>query len=431
MATRGYTPVKQVVVKLWGQEIGRLAPDPKLGIYVFAYTEEFCATGIQPAPLHAPAIAGQVYAFPSLSAETYHRLPAFIADALPDKFGNSLINRYMAEKGVASASITSLDRLAYLGSRAMGALIFEPDNGPSETLSSAIEMNQLVLGAREALSGTFSSESASVDALKSIIEVGTSAGGARAKAVIAVSRETGEIRSGQLDAPPEYDHWLLKFDGMVDTELSHPQNYGRIEYAYYIMALAAGIRMTESRLLEENGRAHFMTRRFDRDAGDKRNHMQTLCAMAHLDFNLRGANSYTQLFACIRQLGLPYVDMEQAFRRMAFNVMAKNCDDHTKNTSFVLSQNDVWRLSPGYDITFAYNPNGEWTYQHLMAVNGKYKDITRADLMAEAERYGIGTAAEVLNEVAGAITRWDEAADIAKIAKKEKQDIAGMLQPLS
>ncbi|SNR68250.1 serine/threonine-protein kinase HipA [Methylobacillus rhizosphaerae] len=426
MALAGYTPVNRIIVKIWGQEVGRLALDPNTGYYAFAYAREFCETGIELSPIQAPAEFGKVYVFPDLAMHTYHRLPAFLADALPDRFGNALVNRYMADHGVPAEAITPLDRLAYQGSRAMGALTFEPDARPFAQYSSAIELAQLVSGAREALTGNFADNHEAREALHRLIEVGTSAGGARAKAVIAMHPVTKEIRSGQMDTPAGFEHWLLKFDGIHDNELEMSQGYGRIEYAYYLMAIAAGINMMESQLLEENGRAHFMTRRFDRNA-ETRNHIQTLCAMAHLDFNVRETNSYGQLFACIKRLNLPYKDLEEAFRRMVFNVMAKNCDDHTKNISFILPQQHAWRLAPAYDISFAYNPHGEWTYQHLMAVNGKFKEITPADMLAEAQRYGIGTAKNVIEEVHNAVGRWQEAAEIAGVSESQYQHIAALL----
>lgn len=426
MALAGYSPVNRIIVNIWGQEVGRLALDPGTGYYAFAYAKAFCETGMQLSPIQAPAEFGKVYVFPDLAVHTYHRLPAFLADALPDRFGNALVNRYMADLGVPEDAITPLDRLAYLGSRAMGALTFEPDAKPFTQDSTAIELSQLVLGAREALTGNFSDNREAREALHRLIEVGTSAGGARAKAVIAMHPITKEIRSGQLAAPLGFEHWLLKFDGIRDDELEMSQGYGRIEYAYYLMALAAGINMMESQLLEENGRAHFMTRRFDRIAED-RLHIQTLCAMAHLDFNLRETNSYGQLFACIKRLNLPYADLEEAFRRMVFNVFAKNCDDHTKNISFILPAHGAWGLAPAYDLSFAYNPHGEWTYQHLMAVNGKFKDITTEDMLAEAKRYGIGTAKNVIDEVRNAVERWEEAAEVAGVSEGQYRHIAGLI----
>lgn len=286
-----YKHVDRVDVHLWGEHIGAAALDPAYGYYVFAYTEDFKATGVEPAPLHMPARNSQPYLFTELPEATYKRLPALLSDALPDDFGNALINRYMADKGIAASAVTALDRLAYMSTRAMGALTFKPSRGPATHKATAIVLGSLVEQARKAVVGLVDDDDHANAALRSIIDVGTSAGGARAKAVIALNPETDEIRAGQLDAPEGFEHWLLKFDGMgTDNELGTSQDYGRIEYAYHLMARAAGIDMTECRLLKENGRAHFMTQRFDRGAGNVRHHMQTLCAMDHLDYKKKGTS---------------------------------------------------------------------------------------------------------------------------------------------
>jgi len=314
----------------------------------------------------------------------------------------------------------------------MGALTFKPSRGPVKHIPTAIELSSLVEQARQAVTGSMTDDQHTNAALRSIIDVGTSAGGARAKAVIALQLETGEIRSGQLDAPDGFEHWLLKFDGMgTDQELGTTQNYGRIEYAYYLMARAAGLNMTECRLLKENGRAHFITKRFDREGKSSRHHMQTLCAMAHVDYKKKGTNAYSQLFNTIGQLELPYKDLEQAFRRMVFNVMGRNCDDHTKNFSFLLREGSAaWELAPAYDVTFAHNPNGEWTHQHLMSVNSKFKGIEVTDMLAEAQRFGVGTAKRVIEEVRAAVLRWPEFAQQADIPEAQMADIQALLHPL-
>jgi serine/threonine-protein kinase HipA len=262
-----YKKVEHINVYLWGRFVGAAALDPKLGYYVFAYDKLFGRSGIEIAPLHMPLNDNEeVYVFTDLPEETYKRLPAVLADSLPDDFGNALIDRYMADKGISHNQVTQLDRLAYMGNRSMGALEFKPAHGPKNTKPTAIVMNTLVTEARKAVKGTLDGDYETDAALRSIIEVGTSAGGARAKAVIAWNPETQEIQSGQVNAEEGFEHWLLKFDGMgADKELGISQHYGRIEYAYYLMATQAGISMTKSRLLEENGKAHFMTKRFDRD----------------------------------------------------------------------------------------------------------------------------------------------------------------------
>ena len=428
-----YQPVPRIEVWLWDEFVGACALDPGLGFYVFAYDRRFKRLGIEPSPLQMPVADDErTFVFPTLAIDTWRRLPALLADALPDDFGNALIDRWLAERGVAREQITALDRLAYMGRRSMGALEFRPQRGPQTRKPTAIELGELVGVARKALRGRMDDDDATAASLRSIIEVGTSAGGARAKAVVAWNPVTRELRSGQLEAPPGFEHWLLKFDGIgQDRELGSSQDYGRIELAYHRMARAAGITMTDCRLLEENGRAHFMTRRFDREGTSTRHHVQTLCAMAHLDFRRRGANAYAQLFLTMRQLALPREDQLEAFRRMAFCVMARNCDDHSKNTSFVLKRGQPWRLAPAYDLTFAHNPRGEWTNQHLMSVNGRFRDITADDLLAEADRFGLGEGKSLLAEVRAALARWREFAAEAGVPAKEITRIQKLHRPLA
>lgn len=429
--TPRYTHVDRIEVYLWEQLVGVVALDPAYGFYAFRYTPQFQASGIEPAPLQMPTTLDQTFLFTDLPEVTYKRLPAMLADALPDDFGNALIDRWMLDRGISRESITALDRLAYMSARAMGALQFKPARGPGTRTAIAIKLGELVSAARRAVTGKLDSDDHANAALRSIIEVGTSAGGARAKAVIAWNRETEEIRSGQAEAPPGFEHWLLKFDGMGrDRELGTSQHYGRIEYAYHLMAMEAGLHMNECRLLNENGRAHFMTRRFDRADGDVRHHLQSLCAMSHLDYKKKGANSYAQLFDAIKRLNLPYEDREEAFRRMVFNVMGRNCDDHTKNFAFRMRQGQSWELAPAYDVTFAHNPEGEWTSQHLMSVNGKFKDFIRDDLLAEADQFAIGTAQRVIDQVRVAILAWPSFASRAQLSSASIQHIQALLQPL-
>jgi serine/threonine-protein kinase HipA len=400
---------------------------------VFEYTPEFAAKGLELAPLHMPVSASTPYTFTELPEATYRRLPALISDALPDDFGNALIEIYMASQGIATKEVTALDRLAFMGERGMGALTFKPTSGPVNRTPTSLELSALVELARQVLTGVAIDDEHAVEKLRDLFDVCTSAGGARAKAVIALNSETGEIRSGQMDAPDGFEHWLIKFDGMgFDLELGTTQSYGRIEYAYHLMSRAAGINMTECRLLEENGRAHFITKRFDRYGQSGRYHIQTLCSMAHLDYKKKGTNAYGQLFATIDQLGLPREDLEEAFRRMVFNVMGRNCDDHTKNFSFLLREGSAsWELAPAYDVTFAHNPNGEWTHQHLMSINSKFKNIDVADLLSEAERYGVGTAKQIIEEVRTAVLRWPEFAQQANIPGAQTAEILDLLLSLN
>ncbi len=326
----------------------------------------------------------------------------------------------MARQGVGKSQITPLDRLAYMGKRGLGALEFKPARGPGRSRSStALQLSALVESARRAAQGEIDTDAHAESALAQIIQVGTSAGGARAKAVIAWNPKTYEIRAGQFDVQAGFEHWLIKFDGVgPDERLGVGKGYGRIEYAYHLMAIASGIDMSPCRLLEENGRAHFMTKRFDR-YGNTKHHLQTLCGLAHLDYRQKATHDVSQLFLTVDRLGIGYAALEQTFRRVAFNVMAANCDDHTKNVSFLLREGRKWELAPAYDVTHAYNPKGEWTYQHLMSVNGKFADISREDLMVVADRFGVGTAPKVLTEVSDAISSWPDFAKQANVSPSE------------
>lgn len=415
-----YRPVKVIEVRIWGKTVGAVALDPKLEYYAFEYDPRFIQSQVELAPLTMPlSAAREPFLFSDLPELTYQRLPALLADALPDDFGNSLIDAWMAGEGIEKSRVTALDRLAYMGKRGMGALEFKPARTPSKVSSTAIELSRLIESARSAVHGDLGSDHLAKAALAQIIQMGTSAGGARAKAAIAWNPATNEIRAGQFDVAPGFEHWLLKFDGMgADRELGGTQDYGRIEYAYYLMARGAGIKMSRCRLLEENGRAHFMTQRFDRDNNQK-HHMQTLCALAHLDYKQKGTHDYNELFLAMNRLQLDYHSLEEAFRRMAFNVMSANCDDHTKNFSFILREGKAWELAPAYDVTHAFNPLGEWTYQHLMSVNSKFADINRADLLAVADRFGIGTAPAVLKRVGESVSAWPDHAAKAGVAPKE------------
>ncbi len=392
-----------------------MALDPKLGHYAFAFDPAWRRTGIELTPLTMPLNDRRpAFIFPNLPEATFHRLPGMLADALPDDFGNALVDAWMAEHGVAKREVTPLDRLAYMGKRGVGALEFKPARGSHSESTAPLEMKSLVENVRKLIQADLSVDAHAKAALANIIQVGTSAGGARAKAVIAWNPRTNTIRSGQFDAAKGFEHWLLKFDGVGKyAELGTGADYGRIEYAYYLMAKQAGIEMSPCRLLEENGRAHFMTRRFDREIVKGRtikHHVQTLCAMDHLDFKQRGTHAYAQLFMVVAQLRLGHAVLEQVFRRMVFNVMARNCDDHTKNFAFRLKQGESWELAPAYDVTHAYNPKGEWTYQHLMSVNGKFDDIKRKDLLVEADRFEVRRPNRALADVRAALENWPEAA---------------------
>jgi serine/threonine-protein kinase HipA len=419
-----------IEVRIWGARVGAVAPDPRLSAYVFEYDPAWIRKKIELAPLMMPTGQRDArFVFPDLPP-SFNKLPGLLSDALPDDFGNALIDAWMAQRGIGKSEITTLDRLSYMGKRGMGALEFRPARGSHAESAKPIEMKSLVEVARIFLKGDFSDDSHAQAALANMIRVGTSAGGARAKAVIAWNPQTQEIRSGQFNVAPGFEHWLLKFDGIgSDFELGTSKDYGRIEYAYYKMALSAGIEMMPCRLLHENGRSHFMTRRFDRD-GNAKHHVQSLCALDHLDYKQRATHSYEQLFFVIKQLGLGDEARRQAYLRMAFNIMARNCDDHTKNFAFLLRKGGEWELSPAFDVTHAHNPKGEWTAQHLMSVNGRFDDIERKDLLTVAERFGVIDARQALAAVRDAVERWNEFAEEADINSSERMRVAKDFRPL-
>lgn len=417
-----FKQVNHIDVSIWGKKVGSLARSPKIGYYVFAYEPSFVMTGIQLSPKQMP-LSNDPYVFAYLPELTYHRLPAMIADSLPDKFGNDLIDSYMKKNGYSSSQITTLDRLAYMSKRAMGALEFRPSRGGTSPSHTAIDMSKLVEAARKAVQGNLDADDMAEAALKQIIQVGTSAGGARAKAVVAFNPVTKEIRAGQFDVDEGFEHWMLKFDGLgLDKGLGNTENHGRIEYSYYQMAIAAGIDMSPCMLLEENGRAHFMTKRFDRTCNQK-HHIQTLCAMDHIDFKQMGTYDYGQVFVLLDELDLRYTAKEEVFRRMCFNVMAANCDDHSKNLAFILKQGETWDLAPAYDLTFAFNPAGKWTYQHFLSVSGVYDRINADHLLAVAQRFAIGTGPQVLTQVRDAVTLWPEIARANSLPAAEVREV--------
>lgn len=424
-------------VRLWGRTIGAVALEEGREVAAFEYDPAFAGSGIEIAPLTMP-LSDQVYAFPELSRMTYQGLPGLLADSLPDRFGNALIDAWLATRGRAPASFNAVERLCYTGKRGMGALEFEPSIGPKARKANRIQVDQLValaseiLAHRNHLKASFAAKDRE-QALKDILRVGTSAGGARAKAVIAWNPSTNEVRSGQITAGEGFEYWLLKFDGVAgnrDKELEDPKGYGTIEYAYYRMATDAGITMNPSRLFEENDRRHFMTRRFDRHDNGEKIHLQSLCALAHYDFNMAGAYSYEQALRVIRQLGLPMHAVEEQFRRMAFNIVARNQDDHVKNIAFLMDKTGRWSLSPAFDLTYSFNASGQWTASHQMTMNGKRDDFDREDFKACAKAASMkrGRAETIVNEVIEIVSRWRDYADEAGVLPAWRDHIQGTLR---
>ncbi|HAE42490.1 MAG TPA: toxin HipA [Clostridiales bacterium] len=419
-------------VVLWGSMIGAVSWLEDREIGVFQYAPEFLASDIQIAPLMMP-LNEFPYEFPALPRNTFKGLPGLLADSLPDKFGNAVIDAWLASQGRSAESFNSVERLCYVGKRGMGALEFEPAILGLQSEQKKIEVAQLVdlankiLAERASLKGVFTGED-DREAMQTILRVGTSAGGARAKAILAWNPKTDEFRSGQIDSDPGFEYWLLKFDGVKnnrDKELADPLGYGIIEYAYYFMATSAGIKMTECRLHKEGGRNHFMTKRFDRYANGKKLHMQSLCAMAHYDYNQPASYSYEQAINVMKRLNLSREDIEQQVLRAMFNVIACNQDDHVKNIAFLMNRGGEWRLSPAFDVTYAYDPMGQWTSRHQMSINGKPDSFSSEDLIALAKTAGIkeAQANEMIHQVIHAVEDWPKFAGMAGVGEVRMEQI--------
>jgi serine/threonine-protein kinase HipA len=416
--------VTRAEVWLWGRQIGAVLWDDQRQLGSFEYDPKFLTSRIEIAPLTVPLRAG-VFDFPNLSRDTFKGLPGFLSDSLPDKFGNLLIDRWLAEQGRAASSMNPVERLCYTGVRGMGALEFRPAKADVDRRSEPVEIARLVdlasaiLTQREALKGQLDGTH-DATALQEILKVGTSAGGARAKAVLAWNPTTGEFRSGQVQMAEGFESWLLKFDGVADNgdkELADPKGFGRLEYACYLAARDAGIEMMPCRLHEEGGRAHFMTKRFDRTDSGGKIHMLSLGAMRHFDFNLACAYSYEQAIETIRKLGLGQKAIEEQLRRAYFNILIRNQDDHVKNIAFLMDQQGAWRLSPAFDVAYAHNPSGPWTSEHQMSLNGKTTDFALDDLLAFAGFCDVKSARakSILEKAHKAVADWDHHAHVAAV----------------
>lgn len=422
-------------VKIWGNLAGAVAWDSDRGFATFEYDPKFKQLGWDLAPLKMPVSDNRSqFAFPELRKDknseydTFKGLPGLLADALPDKYGNQLINLWLAQQGRPQDGMNPVEMLCFIGSRGMGALEFEPPVLKENKRAFSVEIDSLVATARKMLDQreafTTNLNKAERQAVLEILKIGTSAGGARPKALIAWNEKTGEVKSGQTKAPKGFEHWLIKLDGISDVQLGSSHGYGNVEMAYYNMAKTCGIDMMPSRLLEENGRAHFMTRRFDREGGEVKHHIQTFCALKHFDYNQVKSFSYEQLFQCMRELKLTYADAEQMFRRMVFSVIARNCDDHTKNFSFILRHGGKWELAPAYDVCHAYRPGSEWVSQHALSINGKRKDITKSDLLVIGESIRCKKASEIVDEINHTVNQWKTFADEAKVKPNLREAIS-------
>lgn len=420
-----------VEVQLWGTTVGALYQKEGDEFASFEYASDFARSGIEPAPVAMPVRSGAIYRFPDLSPATFHRLPGLFVDSIPDKFGNKIIDQWLVQNGRDPKSFTALERLCYTGSRGMGALEFYPVVGPDPVKSEPLEIERLrtlaanILDQRKKVKVRLREK----DAFEQIVRVGTSAGGARAKVLIAYDDSTGTVLSGQVRAPEGYGYWLLKFDDIEnnrDKENADPAGFGALEYTYSQIAKEAEIEMTECRLLEDGDHRHFMTRRFDRTENGGKLHYQSLTAIAHYDFNIAGAYSYEQAFAIARQIGLSTADIEQMYRRAVFNICARNQDDHTKNIGFLMDKRGNWSLAPAFDVTYAYNPAGRWTGTHQMTFNGKREKFTLDDFKAVAKSAGLvqGRYKRILEQVQDALAGFKKRAKANDVPKKLVQEVA-------
>jgi serine/threonine-protein kinase HipA len=425
-------------VKIWGELAGAVVWDDTNRLGTFEFAPGFKKQQWELSPLKMPLGSSQmIFSFPELRKErfatydTFRGLPGMLADVLPDRFGNQLINRWLAGMGRPQDSMNPVEMLLFLGSRGMGALEFEPSSLKENKNTFPIELESLVQIAKIMMDkrSMFKTNIIKYEekAVIDILKIGTSAGGARPKALIAYNEKNGEIRSGQTKAPEGFEHWLIKLDGVSDVQVGESKGYGRVEMAYYLMAIDCGIEMMPSTLLEENNRAHFMTKRFDRIGRDTKHHIQTFCAMQHFDFNLVTSFSYEQLFQTMRELRLSYEEIEQMYRRMVFNVLSRNCDDHTKNFSFMMEKGQGWKLAPAYDICHAYRPDSAWVSQHALSINHKRTNITREDLLLLAEAVNCKKAPTIINEINAVVTNWKKYASITGVQKKLREAIAQTL----
>ena len=425
--------VKTAFVNIWGKMVGAIAWDENMQLGSFEYDSAFKATGLNLAPLKIPMDSGrQIFSFPELrNNTTFNGLPGLLTDSLPDNYGNQLIDAWLAGQGRPINSMNPVEKLCFIGTRGMGALEFEPSRFKKATNTVGVDVNDLVelskkiLNKRNGFNTNLNNDEK--DAMMDILRVGTSAGGMRPKAIIAFNEKTGEVRSGQTRAPKGYEHWLIKLDGVVDAQLGDPMGYGRIEMAYHLMATDCEIEMMECRLLNENERAHFMTKRFDREGSEIKHHIQTYCAMQHFDYNAVRSYSYEQLFQTMRSLRLPYPQAEQMFRRMVFNVLASNCDDHTKNIAFRLREGEVWELAPAYDISWSFDPASEWVSQHALSVNGKRKNILKNDMLTVAKSINVKKANQIIDQISGIVKRWPTYAEQTGVQPKKRDDITSTL----
>ncbi|NTU70963.1 MAG: type II toxin-antitoxin system HipA family toxin [Coriobacteriia bacterium] len=413
------------MVRFGSRDVGAVSFDTERGVGAFEFEPAFTQSGIELAPLKMP-LSRRIYAFPELDRAAFHGLPGMIADSLPDDFGNAVLDAWIAGQGRSKADVTPLERLKYTGQRGMGALTYHPAlRTKGLNASQHVEIETLVSIAQEVLDSRAefgvdlgSRGQTDPDAMLELMSVGVSAGGARPKAVLAFNDDFTEVRSGQVDAPSGFTHYIMKFDGVSERSANleafgDPMGFGAMEFVYHLMATACGIDMMPCRLLDEGERRHFITQRFDRD-GNSRRHVQTLSALAHVSYKQAGSYSYEEVFAAARELGLGAEDAMQLFRRMVFNVVARNHDDHSKNVSFMLDDTNTWRLAPAYDLAYSYKPDSDWVSSHWMRLNGKRDHFAREDFYGFerlSPRFTKRVIDETIDETIESVSRWRDLAE--------------------
>ncbi len=426
--------VDYALVKIWDTIVGAVIWDNKRNLASFQYDKKFLGKKWDLSPLKMPMRNGdRIYSFPELLPskdsiqDTFKGLPGLLADSLPDKYGNLLIDKWLAQNGRVPNNMNPVEKLCFIGTRGMGALEFEPSQIKTSKNTFSIEIKSLVEVAQKMLSNRASFETKleldEQQAMEQILKIGTSAGGARPKALIAFNESTKEVRSGQTKVPNGFSHWLLKLDGVSGVQFGDSYGWGRIEYAYHLMAKECGIEMTECFLLEENDRAHFMTKRFDREGSNTKHHIQTLCGINHFDYGNLYGYGYEQVFQTMRMLNLPHPQAEQMFRRMVFNVLATNCDDHTKNFSFRLKKDGVWELAPAYDVCYSFDSINIWVNQQTLSVNGKHKGINKNDFMTIAKANNIKKGEQIIDEINKVVKNWNDFALKVKVNESKRNEI--------
>ncbi len=429
--------INTAFIKIWGETIGAVAWDENTKLASFEFDPAFLAKKQDLSPIRMPISTGnQIFSFPELrNTTTFNGLPGLLADSLPDRYGNQLIDAWLAQQGRPANSMNPVEKLCFIGTRGMGALEFQPAHFKTAKNTFSVEVESLIKLSKKILQQRSGFETkldeGEQQAMKDILRIGTSAGGMRAKAIIAFNEKTNQVRSGQTRVPKGFEHWLIKLDGVNDEQLGDPKGYGRIEMAYHLMAKDCEIEMTQCRLLEENDRAHFMTKRFDREGSEVKHHIQTFCAMQHYDYNEVRSYSYEQLYQTMRILRLPYPQAEQMFRRMVFNVLAQNCDDHTKNTAFRLKENGQWELAPAYDVSYAYRASSKWVSQHALSINGKRENITKHDLLTVADSMNIKKAGQTIKQISQIIQGWPQYAEQTKVESQKRDAITTTLVSMS